>query len=373
MLPARGTDLAEEKTVFRLIREDGRFIPPGARVPNGAAFEPSDDDKQEAQATNTPVRVSCWDTDLTTVGQAKSLRPDRGPTLPFGLRVSDLVEIRKIMEPRLRVVSDPLDPPKGAGSEGHCGIEGLDRPTGGDKKRHKAKLDEVALKAFPLPESRVIPTTESPEVADEAANAGTSAQSLEGSGPTTADQQKQLARAKPIALRRWLAGAVVLTFALTAILMNLPGREGQRLRAAKLEAEKQVGAVRAKAVETIAQALEESEKAENPPLQSPSPSPRGFVFIGLCDRLWSHTFFDGVPPCDTIVPPGGVIISASRGIKVRAALPSRGRFATEVGRLAKGQQARLVRLHAVTVLDAPGPHLYWGEIEWLPHEPGRGP
>jgi hypothetical protein len=357
MLPVRGTELAEDKTVFRLIREDGRFVPPGARVPNGAAFEPSDYDKQEAKATDTPVRVSCWDTDLTTVGQAKSLRPDRGPTLPFGLHVSDLVEIRKTTESRLRVVSDPLDPPRGAGSEGHCGIEGLDRPTGGDKKLHKAKLDEVALRAFPLPESRSIPTAEPPNVADEVTNA-------------TADET-HLGHPKPIALRRWLAGVVVLTFALTWIVMNLPGRESQRLRAVKLEAEKQVGVVRAKAVETIAQALEESEKAEIPPLLSPSPSPRAFVFIGLCDRLWSHTFFDGVPPCDTIVPPGGVIISASRGIKARSALPSRGRFATEVGRLGKGERARLVRLHAVTVLDAPGPHLYWGEVEWPPQERER--
>jgi hypothetical protein len=179
-----------------------------------------------------------------------------------------------------------------------------------------------------------------------------------------ADEQTALGRPKRVALRRWAAGAVAVALALTWIVMNPPGREKQ-LRAIKLEAEKQVSVARSMAVETIAQALEESEKVEIPPPQSPSRSPRAFVFIGLCDRLWSHTFFDGVPPCDTVVPPEGVIISASRGIKARSALPSRGHFATEVGRLAKGERVRLVRLHAVTVLDVPGPHLYWGEVEWL--------
>lgn len=147
MFPSQGAELLPEQSVFRLVRQTDRFIPAGKPGLNGAAFEPSSDDKAEAEAHQQPVRVSVWETLLTTVIQAQAFRavPD---TIPYRLSVSDVVATKEKLQPngRLRVVADPLNDPK-PGANGHCGIEGLDRLPSEGGLIYKALRDELALKA----------------------------------------------------------------------------------------------------------------------------------------------------------------------------------------------------------------------------------
>jgi len=148
MCRPQGAELLAEQSVFRLIRQTDRFIPAGKPGLNGAAFEPSSEDKAEAEKLHQPVRVSVWETVLTTVVQARAFRavPD---TIPYRLEVSDVIATKQKLQPdgRLRVVADPLlDDPK-PGAHGHCGIEGLDRRASEGGLIYKALRDELALRA----------------------------------------------------------------------------------------------------------------------------------------------------------------------------------------------------------------------------------
>jgi hypothetical protein len=113
-------------------------------------LNPSSEDKDEAARRSLPVRVSVWDRSRTSVGQAKVLtRSDTEPLLgqlAFSLKVSDVDEIkRRLNRDTLCVVEDHLDPPRAEeGADGHCGIEGLDRRSGEQRKEHKDMLAVVA-------------------------------------------------------------------------------------------------------------------------------------------------------------------------------------------------------------------------------------
>lgn len=150
-MPNEGEELDIEKTVFRLVRDIPRFVPHGMRFPNGDAFRPSQMDEDDAEQTGKPVRVSVWDLELTTVPQARAFRSTNDVQRPFALRVSDVAKVRQQMqEARLRVVADPLDEGDGPGAAGHCGIEGLDRLPGGQKKVQRAILDALAAEVVEL-------------------------------------------------------------------------------------------------------------------------------------------------------------------------------------------------------------------------------
>jgi len=336
MPPVSGTELEQHKTVFRFIPDQDRFIPPGARFPNGEAFEPSSEDKK-----GSPIRVTVWDTSLTTAAQARSLRPERGPALPYGLRVADVVEIRNRLEPRLRVVAEPIEPPTGPGSDGHCGMEGLDRLSGASKKIHKAKLDEVAQKAFPLPEA---PPTRT----------------------VTPLPQEELGETKRYlefrALARRYGWALLAVAVVAAVALRSPQRTDLEIQGTKNEAARQIRAVESEAAQKIFEAFESTEGVDVSPANAPS-SPRSFVFLGTCDRVWSHVLFDGLPPCDRPVPIGGIRIRARIGIKARGAPPSHGQFGSEVSRLSRGDELILLAFRSVTIAGSEGPQILWGEVE----------
>lgn len=145
-----GEVLASTAVVVRAVSRKAQFIPEGARLPTHCAFEPSDVDKEEAQSGNHPVRLSVYDTALTTPEQAVGFRSVEA--VPFLLPVGIAAEIAKrYNEHRFRVVRDPDDPSAhGPGADGHCGIEGLER----DKPRvtrptHRAFLSDLAAACSP--------------------------------------------------------------------------------------------------------------------------------------------------------------------------------------------------------------------------------
>jgi len=98
----------------------------------------------------------------------------------------------------------------------------------------------------------------------------------------------------------------------------------------------------------------------------------GYVYLGICDNEWVSSTFDGLPPCRSEFPNGGVDAYAKRGIKVRAAPPRGGRYGDEVTRVKPGSKVHFVSVHAMTLTEPslPGPNVYWGEIE-LPLSPER--
>lgn len=144
-------ELCHDKTVMRVVRQIHQFIPEGATLPTWLAFLPSSKDEQEAKVRSIPVRVSVWDTGITKVSEARRLRPDAGPTVPYGLFVGESIALSvKAANFRFRIVSDPIVPSHVHGSEGHCGIEGLDRPKGTPKQTHQAFVVDLAKGCFLL-------------------------------------------------------------------------------------------------------------------------------------------------------------------------------------------------------------------------------
>jgi hypothetical protein len=136
------SELAPDKSVFRLWLE--AFVPAGQQYPNGEVFRPSSKDQEDAKARGGPVRVTVWDSQLTTPSQAKAFWGRSERAIAFELPVSGVVQLRqRYHRPELRVVRDPLDDPR-PGAQGHCGFEGLDRKSGQPRTAHKTLLDDVA-------------------------------------------------------------------------------------------------------------------------------------------------------------------------------------------------------------------------------------
>lgn len=147
-----GWDLEELESgaVLRLARVGDDF-PADASTPLRKHFDLSSDDKRAA-ASGQPVLLSVWDLNRTTVGQAKAFRPDGGESVAFRLEVPRLRAIGVADGSRhLRVFRAPLSSPDVGkpGADGHCGIHGLERPSGEEKKIVKelqVRLTEIAVR-----------------------------------------------------------------------------------------------------------------------------------------------------------------------------------------------------------------------------------
>jgi hypothetical protein len=147
-----GDDLDRGLTVLRLAPNVHPFVPAGQPGVTGDAFHPSPADEEEAKELGQPIRLSVWETQLTTTAQARLIH-GRLDTIAVTLGVADVLDIReKMAVALLRVVWDPLPPERGSGANGHCGIEGLDRPPGTPRPVYRAIWDELARKAKPLAE-----------------------------------------------------------------------------------------------------------------------------------------------------------------------------------------------------------------------------
>lgn len=152
--------LDPKDNVYRVVRPGMTIhVPPDAKGPTWEAFRPTDEDKGRE-----PVRVSVWESSRTTPLQAKDMRikaaessASRAPASElyvFVLRVADVMTIAsRFSNQRIRVVLDPDGLASilvgMSGSEGHSGIEGLDRERATPKDKWKQLLGALASNCKP--------------------------------------------------------------------------------------------------------------------------------------------------------------------------------------------------------------------------------
>ena len=136
--------------VFRLATIKHTF-PPDSEKLHVLHLELSENDKRQAAERGMPALLSVFDAAQTTVAQAEAIRGVPEESLAFGLRVP---EVRSLAVPGmrqpLRILRDPLEPPLSAmpGAEGHCGIEGLERLPGEDRKIYRELRVRLADLSF---------------------------------------------------------------------------------------------------------------------------------------------------------------------------------------------------------------------------------
>jgi hypothetical protein len=123
----------EKGIVFRLATLKNTFPPDSPKL-HVTHLELSDRDRERS-----PSLLSVFDGSRTTVSQAEAIRGVAAAAAAFGLRVEAIRGIRVPGLRPLRVVRDPLDPPLSelSGAEGHCGIDGLDRSPGEEKRLYR--------------------------------------------------------------------------------------------------------------------------------------------------------------------------------------------------------------------------------------------
>lgn len=135
--------------VFRLavIKHD---FPPDSPTLRFWHFELSENDRNHAERTGQPPRLSVFDSERTKVVQAQAIWGVEKEPVAFGLRVP---EVRAVHIPSLdppRVVRDPLEPPLAEmpGADGHCGMEGLARRPGEPKALYRELRVRLADLSF---------------------------------------------------------------------------------------------------------------------------------------------------------------------------------------------------------------------------------
>ena len=134
----------EEGVVFRLATIKETFPPDSPRL-HVAHFDLSDRDKER-----NPPLLSVFDGSRTTVNQAEAIRGVEAESAAFGLRVEVILGIRVADLRPLRVLRDPLDPPLSElpGADGHCGIDGLHRLPGEEKRLYRELRVRLADVSF---------------------------------------------------------------------------------------------------------------------------------------------------------------------------------------------------------------------------------
>jgi hypothetical protein len=143
------TPLEDTDFVFKFYPPPEAFIPGGQSTQNWMLFNPSSNDKEDAKKRGTNVRVTVWDPARATVEQAKRIYGQQHEVIAYGLALIDVTIMRQLCKTeRLQIIRDPLPEEAGPGHDGHCGFEGLDRPSGAGKKAHKTLLDELAQRCF---------------------------------------------------------------------------------------------------------------------------------------------------------------------------------------------------------------------------------
>jgi hypothetical protein len=136
--------------VFRLATIKHTFPPDSSKL-HVVHLDLSENDKAHAAERGVSPLLSVFDGSRTTVKQAEAIRGVPLPSIAFGLRVPEIrsVEVPR-MRQRLRVLRDPLEPhlAEFPGADGHCGIAGLDRLPGEDRKVYKELRVRLADLSF---------------------------------------------------------------------------------------------------------------------------------------------------------------------------------------------------------------------------------
>src|SRR5215204_1938285 len=136
--------------VFRLATIKHTF-PPDSEKLHVLHLELSENDKRQAAERGSPALLSVFEATRTTIAQAEAIRGVPDESLAFGLRVPEVRSLTVLgMRQTLRIVRDPLEPPLSAmpGAEGHCGIEGLERFPGEDRRIYRELRVRLADLSF---------------------------------------------------------------------------------------------------------------------------------------------------------------------------------------------------------------------------------
>lgn len=145
--PVPFSPLPDITSVFRLAETGGRFLPVGAPMPNADIWEPSSEDKRDAEARGRVPGVSVWEQGRASTDQARRLRfapePPPAGVRAFAATVSALREVGRRHQRPMEVLADPLPEDRGPGADGHALVEGLKRPAGVPRPEHKRMLDDL--------------------------------------------------------------------------------------------------------------------------------------------------------------------------------------------------------------------------------------
>lgn len=127
---------------LRLLKPGTAKLPAGHTEPDWEAFLPSTDDKEDAKKNSHPIRVSVWSREKTTIPQAREIMGLDATARAFAITDDTVARIAAATKrPELRIVPDPRPELKGRpGGDGHCGIEGCERPAGEQKTLWKDRL-----------------------------------------------------------------------------------------------------------------------------------------------------------------------------------------------------------------------------------------
>jgi hypothetical protein len=136
--PVDGSPVPGDRAVLRVPVPPKDFAPDSWK-PTHQEFEPSGEDKKYAAQQGLPIRVSVWDSSLTTVAEARGFRGR--PVLVLSGAVDAILSAGAAA-----VVYDKLAPPDSdrPGAAGHAGIEGLERAKGEQKTIWRDRLQRIA-------------------------------------------------------------------------------------------------------------------------------------------------------------------------------------------------------------------------------------
>jgi hypothetical protein len=129
----------ERGIVFRLATVKESFPPDSPRL-HVSHFDLSENDKRDGERRGRPPLLSVFDGERTLVEQAVLIRGVEADSAAFGVHVEHVCRVQVAgLSRSLRVLRDPLEPPASElpGAEGHCGIEGLDRRPGEEKRLYR--------------------------------------------------------------------------------------------------------------------------------------------------------------------------------------------------------------------------------------------
>jgi hypothetical protein len=101
-------------------------------------LEPTSTDKREAEVSGRPPGISVWDTELTTVAQARQHAGNGGHAFTLGVGALRTTAAR--FNRPLDVVRNPVP---GEGGDGHSLVEGMKRPEGLERRLQKDFLQAV--------------------------------------------------------------------------------------------------------------------------------------------------------------------------------------------------------------------------------------
>jgi hypothetical protein len=129
----------ERGIVFRLATLKESFPPDSPRL-HVSHFDLSENDKRDGERRGRSPLLSVFDGESTLVEQEALIRGVEADSASFGVRVEHVRRVQVTgLSRSLRVLRDPLEPPACdfPGAEGHCGIEGLDRRPGEEKRLYR--------------------------------------------------------------------------------------------------------------------------------------------------------------------------------------------------------------------------------------------